>query len=82
MKNTFSHLHSVAKLILIIGALLSVSAVIASSVFHFGAGKIFDYYSACTLSESLLAASRPIGVLACCGALGAEYRMKQKDCEK
>lgn len=81
LKSTFSHIHLSARLILIIGGLLTVAAVAASALLHFGAGKIFDYYFAADLSERLLAASRPIGVISCCSALAAQYRKKQKENE-
>lgn len=72
-------LHRISKRILIIGAAAVVSVLLASTVFHLGAGWLFDYYSATDISEMLLASVRPLSVTVCAGSVGIEYFLKRKD---
>ena len=65
--------------ILIIGGLLTAAAVAASAFLYFGAGRLLDYYPCVDMSEKLLAASRPLGVLVCAGTLGSEYLSEQRE---
>lgn len=93
MKKILSELHRPARRILIIGGLLTAAAVAASTLLYFGAGRLLDYYPCVDMSEKLLAASRPLGVLVCCGhsrlgiplkAAGAQRRISSNsapDCQ-
>ncbi len=74
MKSIIKKLHTATRLIVTVGGLTTVGILIASCVFYFGAGNIFEYYPAIELSELLLTASRSLGVLACGCAIVAEYR--------
>ena len=78
MKKILSELHRPARRILIIGGLLT-AAVAASAFLYFGAGRLLDYYPCVDMSEKLLAATRPLGVLVCAGTLGSEYLSKQRE---
>jgi hypothetical protein len=40
---------------------------------------MFDFHIAIDISEKLLAASRPISVTVCAGAIGIEYFFKRKE---
>lgn len=78
MKNVI-RLHSISKRFLIIGVAAVITVLLASAVFHFGAGRMFEYYSATDISETLLAGVRPLSVAVCTGSVGIEYLMKRKD---
>lgn len=79
MKKILSALHRPARRILIIGGLLTAAAVAASAFLYLGAGRLLDYYPCVDMSEKLLAASRPLGVLVCASTLGSEYLSKQRE---
>ena len=80
MKDIFSEINPISKHIFFVGFITAILIVAASAVLHYGAGRIWDYYFCISLSERLLAASRPAGVSACISALLVEYRVK--NCNK
>ena len=80
MKNTIK-IHRNSKRFLIIGTVTVILIILASTVFYIGAGRLFDYHFATDISEKLLAASRPVSVTVCIGAVGIEYFLKKKSSE-
>lgn len=78
MKNSIK-IHRNSKRFLILGTVAVIAIILVSSVFHIGAGRFFDYYSATDISEKLLAGVRPLSVAVCAGSIGIEYFFKRKD---
>lgn len=79
MKDIFSEINPISKHIFLIGFITAFLIVAVSAVLYFGAGRIWDSNFSISLSEKLLAASRPVGVSACVFALLAEYRSRTCD---
>lgn len=67
--------------LLIAGGILIISLLTASTVTYIGAGTLFEYCTAMTLSGTLLGYVRTAAVLLCAGALAAEYTVRSKQNE-
>lgn len=78
MKSSFK-IHRNSKRFIIAGTAAVVAILLISSILHFGAGRMFDYYSATDMSEKLLSGVRPLSVAVCAGSVGIEYFFKRKD---
>ena len=78
MKKIMTQLHKGSKHTLISGIAVIAIILVASTVLHMGAGRMFDYYSATDISEKVLASVRPISVAICVGSLGIEYISKNR----
>jgi hypothetical protein len=76
MKQLLGRLSPITVKTAVFGAVLVISAVIASAVLYFGAGRNYDYFAARAASEALLNLSRPMGVIVCLAVYFAEYRSK------
>ena len=79
LKNILNRISPVSKRIFIIGFSAAVLIVAVSAVIYFGAGREWDYYLCISLSEKMLAASRPVITSTCICALLVEYRAKTCD---
>ena len=80
LKNILDIINPVSKHIFIIGFATAILIVAVSAVIYFGAGREWDYYLCISLSEKMLAASRPVITSTCISALLVEYR--SKTCKK
>lgn len=78
MKKILSVVHRSTKVTFALGEALVVFLLVVSTVFYFGAGRIFDYHFAIDVSEKLLESVRPLSVLVGVGSLGLEYYLRQK----
>lgn len=78
MKEIFRGIHRPARRAFVIGWAVVAAVLAASTVLYIGAGRIFDYYSAVSLSEALLASVRPLSIAACGVSVSLEYRSKRK----
>ena len=78
MKEIFKNIHRPTKLSLIIGWVIIAVIIAVSTVLYIGAGEVFDYYSAVSLSEKLLTAARPVSVAVFAASTGIEYCSKRK----
>lgn len=78
MKEILKNVHRPAKYVFIIGWIIIAAVVAASTVLYIGAGEVFDYYSAVSLSEKLLTAARPVSVAVFAASTGIEYCSKKK----
>ena len=78
MKEILKNVHRSAKYVFIIGWIVIVAVVAASTVLYIGAGEVFDYYSAVSMSEKLLTAARPASVAVFAASTGIEYCLKRK----
>ncbi len=74
VKKIFSQIHQPAKFAFIIGWIVVIAMLAASTVLYVGAGRAFEYYSAVDISEKLLSLVRPVCIAVCLSSLALEYR--------
>lgn len=74
MKKIFSQVHRPAKRAFVMGWIIVIVMLAASTILYIGAGDCFDYYAAVDISEKLLAWVRPACIAVCSCSLALEYR--------
>lgn len=79
MKKIFSQIHRPAKRAFVIGWIIVILMLAASTVLYIGAGDLFDYYIAVDISEKLLAWVRPACVAVCSGSVALEYHSIRRE---